>query len=149
MRRTSHAQQSSSDAVATDGAADASRTSSQQEQQRRQRAAVDSDSDPDPEVAEDDPTRTVAGGLTSRRRMHDSYQIISQNDVDRLGGQNDTQLTVSRGPAFFPALRTRVVCGVGGDDGWFRARCGRGGWDLLACSSHFVFSVSADSGWMC
>ncbi len=38
-------------------------------------------------------------GLASRRRMHESYQIISQNDVDRVGDQSETFLTVS-GPAF-------------------------------------------------
>ena len=38
-------------------------------------------------------------GLASRRRMHDSYRIISQNDIDREGGNNETYITVS-GPSF-------------------------------------------------
>ena len=38
-------------------------------------------------------------GLSSRRRMYDSYRIISQNDIDRAGGNNETYITVS-GPSF-------------------------------------------------
>ncbi|MCJ1389276.1 hypothetical protein MMC18_002132 [Xylographa bjoerkii] len=39
------------------------------------------------------------GGLASRKRMHDSYQIVSQNDVERQGGMRDAFITV-RGPSF-------------------------------------------------
>ena len=34
-------------------------------------------------------------GLTSRKRMHQSYQILSQNDVQRQGGMRDAFITVS------------------------------------------------------
>lgn len=37
------------------------------------------------------------GGLASRKRMHDSYRIVSQNDVERQGGLRDAYITV-RGP---------------------------------------------------
>lgn len=33
-------------------------------------------------------------GLTSRKRMHQSYQILSQNDVQRQGGMRDAFITV-------------------------------------------------------
>jgi len=36
-------------------------------------------------------------GLASRKRMHQSYQITSQNDVERQGGNRDAYITV-RGP---------------------------------------------------
>ena len=39
------------------------------------------------------------GGLASRKRMRDSYQIVSQNDVERQGGMRDAFITV-RGPSF-------------------------------------------------
>lgn len=40
-----------------------------------------SDSDPDSEVA--------LHGFTSRKRMHQAYQITSQNDMERKGGRED------------------------------------------------------------
>ena len=46
------------------------------------------------------------GGLASRKRMHDSYQIVSQNDVERQGGIQDAFITV-RGPSF--PLRTSAM----------------------------------------
>jgi len=33
-------------------------------------------------------------GLKSRKRMQDSYRIMSQNDVDRQGGMNEAYITV-------------------------------------------------------
>ena len=36
------------------------------------------------------------GGLSSRRRLHEEYQIVSQNDVERQGGMRDAFMTVSR-----------------------------------------------------
>jgi len=39
------------------------------------------------------------GGLASRKRMHESYQIISQNDAERQGGMQDAFITVRR-PSF-------------------------------------------------
>lgn len=34
-------------------------------------------------------------GLSSAKRMHDSYRIMSQNDNDRRGGMNEALITVS------------------------------------------------------
>jgi nuclear receptor interaction protein len=34
-------------------------------------------------------------GLASRRRLHQSYQITQQNDVERMGGNQDAFITVS------------------------------------------------------
>ena len=45
-------------------------------------------------------------GLSSRKRMHQSYQIVSQNDVERKGGMRDARITVS---ANGPLMRMRVV----------------------------------------
>lgn len=34
------------------------------------------------------------GGLQSRKRIQDSYRIMSQNDVDRRGGMSEAHITV-------------------------------------------------------
>ncbi|BAE55811.1 unnamed protein product [Aspergillus oryzae RIB40] len=39
------------------------------------------------------PSVSNIGGLKSCKRMHDSYQIMSQNDVERQGGMADASLT--------------------------------------------------------
>jgi nuclear receptor interaction protein len=45
---------------------------------------------------EDDNDDYVApSGLASRRRLHESYQIMQQNDVERQGGNQDAFITVS------------------------------------------------------
>ena len=45
---------------------------------------------------EDDNDDYVApSGLASRRRLHQSYQITQQNDVERMGGNQDAFITVS------------------------------------------------------
>lgn len=46
-------------------------------------------------------------GLSSCRRMHDSYRIMSQNDVDRQGGMSDAYVTV----CLLPLSRDRDVNG--------------------------------------
>ena len=45
-------------------------------------------------------------GLSSRKRMHESYQITSQNDVERQGGMRDAFITVRHEGPF---VRTRTV----------------------------------------
>lgn len=45
-------------------------------------------------------------GLSSRKRMHQSYQIVSQNDMQRKGGMRDTFITVSAAGSF---MRMRTV----------------------------------------
>ncbi|KAL9126319.1 MAG: hypothetical protein Q9217_004603, partial [Psora testacea] len=49
---------------------------------------------------DEDDEEPAAEGLASRKRMHQSYQIVSHNDVQRQGGMRDAFITV--GP--FPAL---------------------------------------------
>ncbi|MCJ1482877.1 hypothetical protein MMC06_003043 [Schaereria dolodes] len=46
-------------------------------------------------------------GLTSRKRIHDSYQIISQNDIDRRGGNRDAYITRGMLAQFAARLRAR------------------------------------------
>ena len=46
-----------------------------------------------------------AGGLSSRRRMDQSYQICSQNDAQRQGGMRDAFITV-RADGLFARFRT-------------------------------------------
>jgi nuclear receptor interaction protein len=46
--------------------------------------------------AADDDEYVAPGGLTSRKRMHLEYQITSQNDVERQGGNQETFITVSK-----------------------------------------------------
>ena len=45
-------------------------------------------------------------GLSSRKRMHQSYQIVSQNDMQRKGGMRDAYITVR---ADGPFMRMRAV----------------------------------------
>jgi nuclear receptor interaction protein len=46
--------------------------------------------------AADNDEYVAPGGLTSRKRMHLEYQITSQNDVERQGGNQETFITVSK-----------------------------------------------------
>ncbi|KAL9119251.1 MAG: hypothetical protein Q9187_004193 [Circinaria calcarea] len=47
------------------------------------------------EDGNDNDTRPRKGGLASRKRMKDSYRIVSQNDVERQGGMQDAFITAS------------------------------------------------------
>jgi nuclear receptor interaction protein len=67
--------------------------------------AVDAPSDSDDEVA--------PGGLSSRKRMHQSYQITSQNDMDRKGGQDDYFIS----QAVFAQLARHIARGQGAGGG--------------------------------
>lgn len=49
---------------------------------------------PDSPVNTFGPSVTGIGGLKTAKRMNDSYQIMSQNDVDRQGGMNEAYITV-------------------------------------------------------
>ncbi|KAJ5697172.1 hypothetical protein N7488_010856 [Penicillium malachiteum] len=55
--------------------------------------------------------RTV-GGLQSRKRIQDSYRIMSQNDVDRRGGMSEAYITRSMLARLAATLRGRQ--GLGG-----------------------------------
>lgn len=39
------------------------------------------------------------GGLVSRKRVHESYRIMSQNDVERRGGMSEAHITVNYLPS--------------------------------------------------
>ncbi|ODM24120.1 hypothetical protein SI65_01710 [Aspergillus cristatus] len=52
-------------------------------------------------------------GLSSCRRMHDSYRIMSQNDVDRQGGMSDAYVTRSMLARLATNLRHRQLQGDG------------------------------------
>ncbi|KAJ5526506.1 hypothetical protein N7513_010665 [Penicillium frequentans] len=53
------------------------------------------------------------GGLSSRKRLHDSYRIISQNDVDRRGGMSEAYITRSMLTRLAATLRGRQSLGEG------------------------------------
>lgn len=48
----------------------------------------------------DNPTNVLGttvsniGGLQSRKRIHDSYRIMNQNDIERRGGMDEAYITV-------------------------------------------------------
>ncbi|KAJ5179129.1 hypothetical protein N7492_002339 [Penicillium capsulatum] len=58
------------------------------------------------------PSREV-GGLPSRKRLHDSYRIISQNDVDRRGGMSEAHITRSMLNSLAATLRGRQTTETG------------------------------------
>ncbi|EEP81871.1 conserved hypothetical protein [Uncinocarpus reesii 1704] len=51
-------------------------------------------------------------GLRSRKQMQNSYQIMSQNDVDRQGGMNEAFITRSMLARLAASLRDRRALGV-------------------------------------
>lgn len=58
----------------------------------------------DDDENDDDEEYVAPAGLASRKRMHDSYQITQQNDVERQGGNQDAFISVS-GMHFSPFSR--------------------------------------------
>ncbi|PYI00982.1 WD40 repeat-like protein [Aspergillus sclerotiicarbonarius CBS 121057] len=64
------------------------------------------------------PNVSAIGGLGSRKRLHDSYRIMSQNDVDRQGGMNEAYITrhmLARLAATLRDQRHGVTVGEGGE----------------------------------
>jgi nuclear receptor interaction protein len=58
----------------------------------------DEDEEVDERTAEalsDSDEEVALNGLRSRKRMHEAYQITSQNDMDRKGGRDDYFISVS------------------------------------------------------
>lgn len=49
----------------------------------------------DEQGVEEDEEYVASGGLASRKRMHEVYQITSRNDIDRQSGNNEALVTVS------------------------------------------------------
>lgn len=60
--------------------------------------------DQDDDENDEDEEYVAPAGLASRKRMHDSYQITQQNDVERQGGNQDAFISVS-GMHFSPLSR--------------------------------------------
>ncbi|MCJ1283722.1 hypothetical protein MMC26_003053 [Xylographa opegraphella] len=61
------------------------------------------------------------GGLASRKRIHDSYSIVSQNDVERQGGMQDAFITrsvLARLAARLTATRAEGGDGDGAGEGF-------------------------------
>ncbi|KAK2765408.1 hypothetical protein FQN54_008254 [Arachnomyces sp. PD_36] len=56
-------------------------------------------------------------GLKSCKRMNESYQIMSQNDVERQGGMSEAYITRSMLTRLARALRERHPDGEAGEDG--------------------------------
>ncbi|KAI4742493.1 WD40 repeat-like protein [Aureobasidium sp. EXF-12298] len=68
--------------------------------------------------AADDDEYVAPGGLTSRKRMHLEYQITSQNDVERQGGNQETFITRSMLASLAQHLRRqRAEGGAEGEEG--------------------------------
>ncbi|THY06362.1 WD40 repeat-like protein [Aureobasidium pullulans] len=91
---------------------------------RRQNRAAGATSEPavdagaDERSAADDDEYVASGGLSSRKRMHLEYQITSQNDVERQGGNQETFLTRSMLASLAQHLRRQRAEGGGaGEDG--------------------------------
>ncbi|KAF2110173.1 WD and tetratricopeptide repeat-containing protein [Lophiotrema nucula] len=61
---------------------------------------------------EDEEEKVAANGLSSRKRMHESYQIMSQNDMDRKGGREDVFIT----RALLAQLAQRIHAHQAGED---------------------------------
>ncbi|KAJ9665507.1 hypothetical protein H2201_004389 [Coniosporium apollinis] len=65
----------------------------------------------------DDERAQAPNGLPSRRRMHMEYQITSQNDVDRRGGNRDAFITRSMLAQLAARIQARQMAGEGGGEG--------------------------------
>ncbi|KEQ76703.1 WD40 repeat-like protein, partial [Aureobasidium namibiae CBS 147.97] len=107
------------------GAVDSSTFSSiswmRRRRQNRQAGATSEpavDADAEARNAADNDEYVAPGGLTSRKRMHLEYQITSQNDVERQGGNQETFLTRSMLASLAQHLRRqRAEGGAEGEDG--------------------------------
>lgn len=63
------------------------------------------------EALSDSDGEVAVGGLRSRKRMQQAYQIMSKNDMDRKGGRDD--YFISR--AVFAQLARHIAANQGGD----------------------------------
>ncbi|KAH7406157.1 hypothetical protein DE146DRAFT_609062 [Phaeosphaeria sp. MPI-PUGE-AT-0046c] len=72
------------------------------------------------EVQSDSDDEVAYNGLRSRKRMHEAYQITSQNDMDRKGGREDYFISVNANnfqQAVFAQLARHLAAQQGGGDG--------------------------------
>lgn len=65
----------------------------------------------DDEAMSDSDGEVAAGGLKSRKRMHQAYQITSKNDMDRKGGRDDYFIS----QAVFAQLARHIAANQGGE----------------------------------
>lgn len=72
--------------------------------------SAETSTEPAAEAPDDSDDEVAPGGLTSRRRMHQSYQITSQNDMNRKGGREDYFIS----QAVFAQLARHIARGQGG-----------------------------------
>ncbi|KAF2632659.1 WD40 repeat-like protein [Macroventuria anomochaeta] len=63
------------------------------------------------EALSDSEGEYTAGGLKSRKRMHQAYQITSKNDMDRKGGRDDYFIS----QAVFAQLARHIAANQGGE----------------------------------
>ncbi|KAH7563413.1 hypothetical protein BM1_00460 [Bipolaris maydis] len=77
-------------------------------------SAAETETEPATAALSDSDDEVMPGGLASRRRMHLSYQITSQNDMDRKGERDDYFIS----QAVFAQLARHLARGqVGGEEG--------------------------------
>jgi hypothetical protein len=62
---------------------------------QRRTQSTNNESERQAEDLSDSDEEVAMNGLRSRKRMHDAYQITSQNDMDRKGGREDYFISVS------------------------------------------------------
>ncbi|GAB7345215.1 hypothetical protein MBLNU457_3591t1 [Dothideomycetes sp. NU457] len=68
-------------------------------------------------IDEHDDEYVAPNGLASRKRMHDEYQITSQNDISRQGGNQEAYITRSMLAQLAANVRRRRAEGGGGEHG--------------------------------
>jgi len=64
------------------------------QRRRAQSAASASTTATGPVDSDDEDDQVAPHGLSSRKRMHQEYQITAKNDEDRKGGREDAFITV-------------------------------------------------------
>ncbi|KAF2823466.1 WD40 repeat-like protein [Ophiobolus disseminans] len=82
---------------------------------RRRHARSDDEGDDErpAEALSDSDEEVAVNGLRSRKRMHEAYQITSQNDMDRKGGREDYFIS----QAVFAQLARRIATNQAGGEG--------------------------------
>lgn len=83
---------------------------------RRQRQNPGTPPPRDPEMSDDEDDEVAADGLKSRKAMYKSYEIISENDMNRRGGGEDAFITRALLSQLAQRLHAYPNAGVGVDD---------------------------------
>lgn len=79
--------------------------------------AAETETEPATAALSDSDDEVMPGGLASRRRMHQSYQITSQNDLDRKGERDDYFISQAVFAQLARHLARGQVGGVGNGGG--------------------------------